>query len=210
MKKILLILLCLSILFSAVACNMKSNDDTTGTELNETASSQNPSIKKQNPLDSNDEGDYKNKFIDGEESLQTKRDHYFYQYIDKNPYDQWLKNELTKGERAEKNIYAEYLAFWKEELIFTTENAQELFDDKGQYEQWKNDIEQWCVISQDVLKTEMNMMNCTLGQLEVIIPYCEMVRQKVIDTKRFLYYYQAYTLAVEYSDIELSWSKEIK
>ena len=139
------------------------------------------------------------------ESIQTKQYQYFYRAIEENPYDKWLKNELEKGERAEKTIYAEYLAFWKDELAFTIESGEVIFDDKEQYEQWKSDIQQWLVISQDILKNEMNMMNYSLGQLEVIIPYCEMVRQKAIDAKRFIYYYQIYNTLTPYTNIEINW-----
>lgn len=47
-------------------------------------------------------------------SIQTKQYQYFYRSVEENPYDKWLKNELEKGERAEKTIYAEYLAYWKD------------------------------------------------------------------------------------------------
>ena len=139
------------------------------------------------------------------ESIQTKQYQYFYKAIEENPYDKWLKNELEKGERAEQAIYAEYLAFWKDELAFTMENGKVIFEDKEQYEQWKSAMEQWLVVSQDILKVEMHMMNFSLGQLEVIIPYCEMVRQKAIDTKQFLYYYQIYHTSTPYTNIELNW-----
>ena len=140
-----------------------------------------------------------------ENNKQDREYQVFYDCINENPYDKWLKNELEKGERAEKTIYAEYLAFWKDELVFTIESGEVIFDNKEQYKQWKSNIQQWLVISQEILKTEMDMMNCSLGQLEVIIPYCEMVRQKVIDTKQFLYYYQVYNTFTPYTNIEIKW-----
>lgn len=130
---------------------------------------------------------------------------YFSSCVSENPYDKWLKAELEKGERAEKTIYAEYLAFWKEELAFTAESGEAAFDDQAQYEQWKSDIRQWLVISQEILKSEMDMMNCSLGELEVIVPYCEMVRQKTIDTKRFLYYHAVFSTLTPYTNIEIHW-----
>ena len=141
-------------------------------------------------------------------SIQTKQYQYFYRSVEENPYDKWLKNELEKGERAEKTIYAEYLAYWKDELVFTIESGEVIFDDKEQYEQWKSDIQQWLVISQNILKNEMNMMNYSLGQLEVIIPYCEMVRQKAIDAKRFIYFYQIYNTLTPYTNIEINWCSQ--
>ena len=130
---------------------------------------------------------------------------YFSSCVSENPYDKWLKAELEKGERAEKTIYAEYLALWKEELAFTAESGEAAFDDQAQYEQWKSDIRQWLVISQEILKSEMNRMNCSLGELEVIVPYCEMVRQKTIDVKRFLYYHAVFSTLTPYTNIEIHW-----
>ena len=130
---------------------------------------------------------------------------YFSSCVGENPYDKWLKAELEKGERAEKTIYAEYLALWKEELAFTAESGEAAFDDQAQYEQWKSDIRQWLVISQEILKSEMDMMNCSLGELEVIVPYCEMVRQKTIDAKRFLYYHAVFSTLTPYTNIEIHW-----
>lgn len=138
-------------------------------------------------------------------SIQTNQYQFFHESVEENPYDKWLKNELGRGERAKKTIYAEYLAFWKDELVFTIESGEVIFDEKEQYEQWKSDMQQWLVISQDILKNEMNMMNYSLGQLEVIIPYCEMVRQKAIDAKRFIYYYQIYNTLTPYANIEINW-----
>ena len=144
------------------------------------------------------------------DNIQIQQFQYFCENINKNPYDQWLKNELAKGERSDNNIYAEYLAFWKNELSFSIENSQGLFNNKEYYEQWKNNMEEWCVNSQEILKVEMSMMSSSLGQLEVIIPYCEMVRQKVIDTKKFLYYYQVHNTFIDYTNIEISWCVPIE
>lgn len=140
--------------------------------------------------------------------IQDEKYKFFCDCIDENPYDKWLKNELDKGERAEKTIYAEYLGLWKDELVFTIESSEALFDDKEQYEQWESNMQQWFVISQEILKTEMDMMNYSLAQLEVIIPYCKMIRQKTIDTKQFLYYYQVYNTNTPYTDIEIRWCAE--
>ena len=76
---------------------------------------------------------------------------------------------------------------------------------EAEYEQWKRDIRQWLVISQEILRGEMNAMNCSLGELEVIVPYCKMVRQKTIDTKRFLYYHAVFSTLTPYTNIEIHW-----
>ncbi len=207
MKKVLLVLLCFSMISVAVSCD-KSYDTSLATSDNEDSNDGiADNLHSVHDTSINNITLEENSCLTGEseESIQTKQFQYFYRAVDENPYDKWLKNELEKGERAEKTIYAEYLAFWKDELTFTIESGEVIFDDKEQYEQWKSDIQQWLVISQDVLKTEMNMMNYSLGQLEVIIPYCEMVRQKVIDTKQFLYYYQVYNTLTPYTNIEINW-----
>lgn len=197
MKKAMLILLCLIILLVTVSCD---KDDKTYVEMSHNNNSADE-IQSLQKISDNGSGQPENN-----ESIQTKQYKYFYKAIDENPYDKWLKSELEKGERAEKTIYAEYLAFWKDELVFTIESGEAIFGDNEQYKQWKSDIQQWLVSSQEILKNEMDMMNCSLAQLEVIIPHCEMVRQKVIDTKKFLYYYQVYNTFISYADIEINWS----
>lgn len=177
MKKAMLILLCLIILLVTVSCD---KDDKTYVEMSHNNNSADE-IQSLQKISDNGSGQPENN-----ESIQTKQYKYFYKAIDENPYDKWLKSELEKGERAEKTIYAEYLAFWKDELVFTIESGEAIFGDNEQYKQWKSDIQQWLVSSQEILKNEMDMMNYSLAQLEVIIPHCEMVRQKVIDTKKFL------------------------
>lgn len=208
MKKILLISLCLFTLIFSVSCNLEADESSAHTTSNEFDSRQNPSENDLNLLDNDDEQFEENIPKDDGKSIQIIQHQHFNQFVDKNPYDQWLKNELAKGERAEKNIYAEYLAFWKEELTFTVDNAQEIFDDKAQYEQWKDNIEQWLVNAENILKIEMNSMAATLPQLEVIIPYCKLIRQKVIDTKKFLYYYEKEELGIldiHNSEILITW-----
>ncbi len=49
------------------------------------------------------------------------------------------------------------------------------------------------------------MMYYSLVQLEVIIPYCDMVRQKAIDTKEFIYLYQFYNGSLSYADFKIDW-----
>lgn len=133
---------------------------------------------------------------------------FFNDLIAENPYDKWLNNELAKGERAEKVIYAEYLAFWKDELLHTVEDGKSFFKEEEEYTQWKDHILQWLESSQEILKLEMNMMYYSLAQLEVIIPYCEMIRQKAIDTKEFIYLYQFYNESLSYADFKIDWCCE--
>ena len=136
---------------------------------------------------------------------QDKKYQFFLDCINENPYDKWLKNELEKGERAEKTIYAEYLAFWKDELNFTIECGKSLFDDVDRYNQWKYNLEQWVLFSQETLKLEMNSFYATMPKLEVIIPHCKLIRQKVIDTKHFLYYLEFETTG-NHHEIVINWS----
>ena len=202
MKRAMLVLFGLTILLGVVSCD-KRDKISVETSYNEYFTDAIQSVQAVSDKGGGQrENDYS---IDEKEDIQTKQFQYFYNAADGNPYDKWLKNELEKGERAEQTIYAEYLAGWKDELSFTIESGKAIFDDKEEYEQWKKDMEQWLVISQDILKTEMNMMKYSLGQLEVIIPYCEMIRQKVIDAKWFVYYYQVISTPTLYTDIEVTW-----
>lgn len=202
MKKVILILLCLTMSFTVSSCesdNMSFENSCNEETTKNLQSVQETSVSTIIAEEDNCLTDESN------QSLQTKQYQYFYRAIEENPYDKWLKIELEKGERAEKTIYAEYLAFWKDELAFTIESGEAIFGDNEQYKQWKSDIQQWLVSSQEILKNEMDMMNYSLAQLEVIIPHCEIVRQKVIDTKKFLYYYQVYNTFIFYADIEINW-----
>lgn len=196
----------------------ESTENSSAEETNTSESTSNPDLnaseseclsesgqKNENTSETEDASEQQENDKSNDNSIQTNQYQFFHESVEENPYDKWLKNELGRGERAEKTIYAEYLAFWKDELVFTIESGEVIFDDKEQYEQWKSDMQQWLVISQDILKNEMNMMNYSLGQLEVIIPYCEMVRQKVIDAKRFIYYYQIYNTLTPYTNIEINW-----
>ena len=112
---------------------------------------------------------------------------YFWERAEQNPYDKWLEDELSAGVRSEYVIYAEYLALWKNELSFSIEGAQGIFRYSYEDDQWAAALFEWLTATGDVLKLEMNSLTGTVTQLEVIIPHCELVRQKVLDTKYFIY-----------------------
>ena len=200
MKKIMLILLSFLAICSMSSCAVTSGSPESNTENME-------------ELDGHLSSDF-NKKTSQVDAFQTdsyredKVSQFFSSAIQENPYDQWLKNEWEKGERAEKTIYAEYLAFWKDEFAYTIESCKMIFEDDEQYEQWSNHMRQWLAAAQEALKSEMDVMNVSLAQLEVILPYCEMVRQKTIDMKHFLYYYQVYHTLTPYTDIEISWYRQ--
>ena len=130
--------------------------------------------------------------------------------VELNICDKWLDKKLSEGVEAPKNIYADYLKIWKDEMTYAIEKAEKLFDDHNEYEKWKTDLEQWMYYSSEILKREMNSFMGTMDQLEVIIPHCELVRQKVIDTKYFLYKLELFKLQWEYPDsadefIDIKW-----
>ena len=110
---------------------------------------------------------------------------YFWERAEQNPYDKWLKDELSDGVRSEYVIYADYLKLWKNELNFSIDGAKRIFD-YHEYDQWAAALSEWLTESEDVLKIEMNAVVGTMAQLEVIIPHCKLVRQKVLDTKYFI------------------------
>lgn len=112
----------------------------------------------------------------------------FWTIVEQNPYDEWLAQKKAEGNTAEKVFYAEYLGFWKAELLAAMESGKPFFPDTEQYNQWKTGLEQWLESAQTALAAEMDVLQFTMPQLEVIIPHCRMVRQKVLDTKFFLFY----------------------
>lgn len=111
----------------------------------------------------------------------------FQESVDSNYYDKWLEEELSECSRSEKEIYAEYLNFWKTELLLTIDAGQYLFDDQEAYKEWKNCLEEWLSSTTEALRVEVNLLLGTIPQLDSIIPCCKLVRQKAIDTKFFLY-----------------------
>ena len=140
---------------------------------------------------------------------QKQRYEYFHDNINQNVYDKWLIAEQAEGVRSEKEIYAEYLAFWKNEFAFTIESGKDLFKDTNEYNAWKNELEQWLESAQETLKIEIDILgSAEVQQLEVIVPHCKLIRQKVIDTKYFLYQCQFEC----YSNIEImiEWAPESK
>ena len=111
----------------------------------------------------------------------------FQESVDSNYYDKWLEEKLSECSRSEKEIYAEYLNFWKAELLLTIDAGQYLFDDQEAYKEWKNCLEEWLSSTTEALRVEVNSLLGTIPQLDSIIPCCKLVRQKAIDTKFFLY-----------------------
>ena len=132
----------------------------------------------------------------------------FEEAVAANVYDIWLEQVLAEGKQSEYSIYSDYLTLWKDELTYTIENGKKLFDSEEDYTHWKNKLNEWLENSQALLKIEMNQMMGTLSQVDIIIPYCQLVRQKVIDTKKFLYYLEDQTLSLQYindRNISVTW-----
>lgn len=202
MKKIIIVLICCAMLASMISCDMSGHIESEDMFTEQY-------MEKYNDIyDTNIDTD-----IDSDETTSNNTNdspqlefyRTFQETINSNAYDKWLKAELSKANRSDKEIYAEYLAFWKNELTFTIECGKSLFDDVDAYNQWKYNLEQWVVFSQETLKLEMNSFDATMPQLEVIIPHCELIRQKVIDTKHFLYYLEFETTGNN-REIDINWS----
>ena len=207
MKKIISALLCCTMLTTIVSCNKNEKKSDKNIRENE-ISNDKITNAYQNIYDTN-----KDTSIDTDETTSNNTNdspqlefyRIFHETINSNAYDKWLKAELSNANRPDREIYAEYLAFWKNELTFTIECGKSLFDDVDVYNQWKYNLEQWVVFSQETLKLEMNSFDATMLQLEVIIPHCELIRQKVIDTKYFLYCSEFETTGNR-STIVINWS----
>ncbi len=211
MKKFILALLCCAMVTTSVSCNKSDEKSDNNIRENE-ISNDKITNTYQNIYDTNidtDIGTDETTFNNTNDSQQLKFYRIFQESINSNSYDKWLKAELSKANRPDKEIYAEYLAFWKNELTFTIEYGKSLFDDVDIYNQWKYNLEQWVLFSQETLKLEMNSFDATMPQLEVIIPYCELIRQKVIDTKYFLYYLEFETTRNN-REIVINWSSIVE
>ena len=187
------IILC-TLLSSLAGCNdSKDNDlsniDTTAeqTTVVETEEDTSVETEQETTLDNfNEETTEENK-TNISDSIQDDEYSKFQASVDSNVYEKWLEEKWNEGIEAPKNIYATYLKLWKNELAFTIEYGKDVLDDDEKYESWKANLEQWLTYTSQTLTLEMNQLLGTMTQLEVIIPHCELVRQKVIDTKYFLY-----------------------
>lgn len=107
--------------------------------------------------------------------------------VENNEYDKWLDRTIANGKLPEKELYAEYLKLWEEELAFTINNASSLFNNEDDFLAWENELLLWLKTTKAICNKELLQMNSQLAQLEIIIKYCNIVKQKVIDTKYFCY-----------------------
>lgn len=111
----------------------------------------------------------------------------FQNFVDWNIYDRWLELKISEGVDSLSWIYGEYLKNWYAEFEFTLEYAKDLFENEEEYLVWKSKNEEWLKITRELLNREVNQFTDEMHRLEIIIPYSELIRQKVIDTKYFLY-----------------------
>lgn len=111
----------------------------------------------------------------------------FHNFVLNNIYDRWLKIQEEEGILPLREMYGEYLKYWYGEFEFTLEYAKELFENEEEYLLWKSDNEEWLKVTKDLLKKESSSFTDEMHRLEIIIPYSELIRQKIIDMKYFLY-----------------------
>ena len=129
----------------------------------------------------------------------------FQDFVNWNGYDHWLTLKIAEGVDPLRWVYGEYLKYWYEEFEFTLEYAKELFENEDEYLAWKLENEKWLEITKELLKKEVNNFTDEMHRLEVIIPYSDLVRQKVIDTKYFLYILENNTTEKITDYISLKW-----
>ena len=129
----------------------------------------------------------------------------FHNFVLNNIYDRWLKIQEKEGILPVREMYGEYLKYWYGEFEFTLEYAKELFENEDEYLVWKADNEEWLKITRELLNKEVNNFTDEMHRLEVIIPYSQLVRQKVIDTKYFLYILESDTTEEITDYISLKW-----
>ena len=111
----------------------------------------------------------------------------FQDFVVANPYDIWLEAELNEGIEMPWYIYSDYIKFWIAEYESTLEYANDFFNDEENYLSWKSDNEAWLELTRELYRKEVNNFDAQMERLEITILYAKLIRQKVIDTKYFLY-----------------------
>ena len=183
-KRLLAILLSALMVANISACSYQStkntNFDTLGSNVSDSDNQMNipiniSSITEQSTYSSG--------------SIYEMRKTYFNEQINNNPYDTWLDLKKAEGTLAEKVLYKSWLDFWSGELYFTIKAGETHFLDENDYLAWKTNLEEWVEVTQENLRIEMNNMivPSSLAQARLIHHTGEIIRQKVIDTKYFLY-----------------------
>lgn len=129
----------------------------------------------------------------------------FQDFVNWNGYDHWLALKIAEGVDSLSWIYGEYLKSWYTEFEFTLEYAKELFENEDEYLAWKVDNEEWLKITRELLKKETSHFADEMHRLEIIIPYSKLIRQKVIDTKYFLYTLESDTTEEITNYVSLKW-----
>ena len=185
MKKTILILLCCAMILVMFSC-----DKTASTSLKELESDNKKAINtSQSTLDLNSKITPVVATTNAPISDSPQLDFYnkFQTAVNANVYDEWYEAALKTDSMPISQIYGKYCTYWKNEFDFTIEKAKVLFEDESTYLQWKQDLYAWLEITQKAYQNEMTLMDVAMNRFEIMSPYCNLIRQKVIDTKYFLY-----------------------
>lgn len=121
------------------------------------------------------------------ESAQLRRKDYVDNCFSSNEYDAWLHNVINNDLMPLGQAYTQYYALWQDELTFTVQMAERLFEDDDAYLSWKVSLEEWMRTTEDGYQQEMMQLHASLSRWELLGRYGEIVRQKVLDTKYFCY-----------------------
>ena len=185
MKKAILVLLCCAMLASTVSCNKNDGQPNKNIEKNEIHNSETINGPESTYYINTDTDT--TSFNNTNDSPQLKSYRIFQESVNSNSYDKWLETTLTYDSLPITQAYGRYCVYWKNELSFTIEKAKILFEDENKYLAWKDDLYTWLQITQETYQNEINSMDVMMNRLEITIPYCKLIRQKVIDTKYFCY-----------------------
>lgn len=137
-----------------------------------------------------------------------------------NTYDKWLETKLKEGTESHIAIYEKYIEMWRDELSFTIQTGEVLFADSSQYDDWKNRINDWFDSMYHLIETEFKLIGYDEpGKLIVISTHAISIRQKVLDTKYFLYQKAYDSLDIDnedytifrddYINLDIYWSSNI-
>jgi hypothetical protein len=122
---------------------------------------------------------------------------YFTEQVENNRYDAWLKEQLNNGAMPTVPLYSQYMVYWRLELAFTVERAEQYFDGgkddfanaktEEEYNRWKSSWERWETATVDLVNIEILFVRYTLGRVEVGHMASKLLVQKILDSKYSIY-----------------------
>lgn len=111
----------------------------------------------------------------------------FLSSVSENPHDKWREEKWAEGIMSPLQIGIEERELWINEMKFTIEQAEYLFDNAEAYNSWKSELEDWLEATCQACSDQTSLMSSTGELCDVILDNNELIRQKTIDVKFFCY-----------------------